>query len=103
MSHGSILLNVFTATLVATLAMASSSSHAAKPGCKYDPIDIDRYGLGEFQNPSSRTSTLRDLDVTLEVKYATHEIAGCKVDHRSYNGLLVGPTLRVKPGDTLNV
>lgn len=103
MSHKSIFLTVFTAVLAATLGITSSSSHAGKAGCEYKAIDIDKYGQGEFQNPPSRTSTLRELDVTLEVKYATHEIAGCAVHHRSYNGKLVGPTLRVKPGDTMNV
>src|SRR4051794_632300 len=51
----------------------------------------------------------RDVNVTLDVKYADNEIDNPatggrdKVHLRSYNGALVGPTIRVHPGDTLNV
>jgi FtsP/CotA-like multicopper oxidase with cupredoxin domain len=39
----------------------------------------------------------------LDVRYGTYEIAGCTIKHRSYNGAPVGPTLRLKPGDVLNM
>jgi FtsP/CotA-like multicopper oxidase with cupredoxin domain len=43
------------------------------------------------------------LDLTLTLAYADLEIGGQKVRLRTYNGALVGPTLRVRPGDTLRV
>ncbi|WP_257459674.1 multicopper oxidase family protein [Archangium lipolyticum] len=55
----------------------------------------------------------RDISQQLEVKYATNRICRvmeqgiCKewdiVKLRSYNGGLVGPTIEVRPGDTLHV
>lgn len=50
-----------------------------------------------------------DVNVTLDVKYAENTIynpatgQSDKVRLRSYNGDLVGPTIRVRPGDTLRV
>lgn len=50
-----------------------------------------------------------DVRVTLDIKYADNQIYNPttgqfdKVHLRSYNGDLVGPTIRVKPGDALNV
>jgi L-ascorbate oxidase len=50
-----------------------------------------------------------DVSVTLDIGYANHTIFNPttglddKVHLRSYNGGLVGPTIRVKPGDTLDV
>src|SRR2546427_2350944 len=51
----------------------------------------------------------QDVHVSLEVKYADNKIynpATLNADAvklRSYNGALVGPTIRVHPGDTLYV
>ena len=41
------------------------------------------------------------LETTLAVQYtnpATTSLGGCPLTIRSYNGALVGPTLRVRPG-----
>lgn len=45
----------------------------------------------------------RRLDVTLDVRYADNMIGDDPVRLRSYNGKLVGPTLRAKAGDTLHI
>ena len=45
----------------------------------------------------------RELQFELVVQYADNMIGGEKVHLRSYNGKLVGPTIRARPGDTLNV
>lgn len=51
----------------------------------------------------------QDVQVRLEVKYADNQIynpgtlKADRVSLRSYNGGLVGPTIRVRPGDTLYV
>src|SRR4051812_21556290 len=71
-------------------------------------------GTRALRNPDEigrtvRATRGRDVNVELEVKYADHHIdnpatGGADAVHlRSYSGELVGPTIRVKPGDTLNL
>jgi FtsP/CotA-like multicopper oxidase with cupredoxin domain len=43
------------------------------------------------------------LRATLVVKYGDNVIRGSRAHLRSYNGRLVGPTLRAKPGDVLKI
>ena len=43
------------------------------------------------------------LKTTLRVVRARNRIGADEVELRSYNGQLVGPTLRVKPGDRLEI
>lgn len=80
---------------------------ATTPGpCAYASIDPAVYGERPFVNPTEISSNNGRLDTTLTVKLtnpSTTKIAGCGVELRSYNGALVGPTLRVKPGDTLGL
>ncbi|MCW8999719.1 MAG: multicopper oxidase domain-containing protein, partial [Kangiellaceae bacterium] len=75
----------------------------AKPGCEFQTINIKKYGLKPFKNPKVIQSDKGELNTTLTVKYAEHNIAGCDTHLRTYNGELVGPTLKLKPGDTLRV
>lgn len=56
-----------------------------------------------FVEPPSVRSTEGCLSTTLQVRFARNTVAGLPVYHRSYNGRLVGPTLRVRPGDALRV
>lgn len=72
-------------------------------GCEYGAINIERHGLMAFEAPPTIRSSDGELNIVLDVKYGTYEIAGCQIRHRSYNGQPVGPTLRLKPGDTLNM
>lgn len=79
--------------------LAALSREAPGP-CDYKPIDLDKPGVAglPFQNPGVFQSN------TLEVKYTdknTKTLGGCGVKLRSFNGELVGPTIRVKPGDVL--
>lgn len=57
----------------------------------------------EFKNPEERRSTGSELATSLSVRFARNQIGGTPVCLRSYEGMLVGPTLRAKPGDTLYV
>lgn len=75
----------------------------AKPGCEYKDINLKKYGLQPFQNPEVISSKNGALVTTLSVEYANHNIGGCDTHLRTYNGNMVGPTLRLKPGDTLRV
>lgn len=91
--------------LLLAAAFATGAS-AAKPGCDYQDIDIAKYGNKPFQNPPEITSHNGVLDTQLLVGYTDPNkvsIGGCGVKLRTYNGQLVGPTLRAKPGDTLDI
>lgn len=94
---------------LACLVVLTSCGDGSKPpdivpGCAYQPIDLEKYGGKEaFQNAPVIRSQNGVLETTLTVAYAEHEIAGCPTSLRNYNGSLVGPTLRLKPGDTLRV
>jgi FtsP/CotA-like multicopper oxidase with cupredoxin domain len=84
----------------------STSATAADSNCAYREIDVDRYGRKPFQNPPSITSRQGGLDTPLVTQFTdpkTTSIAGCPLTLRTYNGQLVGPTLRVKPGDVMNI
>jgi FtsP/CotA-like multicopper oxidase with cupredoxin domain len=77
---------------------------ADKSGCEYKPIPV---GLGpNFQNPPEITSHGGVLKSNLVVQYTDPSItslASCSLYLRSYNGQLVGPTFRARPGDVLNI
>jgi FtsP/CotA-like multicopper oxidase with cupredoxin domain len=77
------------------------------PGCAYQTIDIQKYGMQTFADaPVVRSGANHTLTTTLSIAYtdpATTTIAGCHVHLRTYNGKLVGPTLRVAPGDTMDI
>jgi FtsP/CotA-like multicopper oxidase with cupredoxin domain len=79
---------------------------AAAPAnpCAFRAIDVRRYGLQPFRNPPELRPSAGRLAPVLAVRYTdprTTSIAGCPVTLRTYNGQLVGPTLRVRPGDLL--
>lgn len=54
-----------------------------------------------FRNPEERRASGGELATSLTTRFARNEIGGIPVCLRSYEGKLVGPTLRAKPGDTL--
>jgi FtsP/CotA-like multicopper oxidase with cupredoxin domain len=70
--------------------------------CPYDPIDLAKFGGQDFKNPPDERFT--DGSKTLTVKYsdANTMVGGCQVKLRSYNGQLIGPTIRAKPGETID-
>jgi FtsP/CotA-like multicopper oxidase with cupredoxin domain len=106
--HRSAFSAALAASLLASAASAAAAQTAARraPGgpCAYVPIDVDRYGKRPFQNPPEIRSVNGRLRTNLVVRYtdpSTTSLAGCRLHIRSYNGALVGPTLRVKPGDAM--
>jgi FtsP/CotA-like multicopper oxidase with cupredoxin domain len=89
--------------LAAASATAASAEHA---GCAYENIDVGKYGGQAFQNPPEIVAHGGVLRTTLVTRYTDPEkikIGGCGVKLRTYNGQLVGPTLRAKPGDVLDI
>jgi len=97
-----ILLIVCTLLLGCSTTLAGKNHH----GCEYKPIDVDKYGKQPFQNPPDLRAQNGRLETTFTVQYTdpkTTSIAGCGVKLRTYDGKLVGPTLRVKQGDVVNL
>jgi FtsP/CotA-like multicopper oxidase with cupredoxin domain len=86
--------------------LKSLRSDPAGP-CAYKPIDLNNPAIAglPFQNPKSLASNNGILETQLEVEYTNPsvKIADCGVKLRSFNGELVGPTLRLKPGDVLKL
>jgi len=103
----------YRTTLLALAAgLCSMPTHAETydvppdPACVYQDTDLKTYGGQAYVAPQEFKSNNGQLNVNLDVAFtdpAKTKIAGCGVTLRSYNGKLVGPTLRVKPGDTLNI
>ena len=111
---GRVVLVVVVVSLAAVAGVAASwawggggtglSLAAQGEGpCAYLPIDVDTYGGDELRNPPQWTPTNGVLKKRLRVAFTKRstKIAGCPVRLRSYNRKLVGPTFRVRPGDTL--
>ncbi|MEM7057773.1 MAG: multicopper oxidase family protein [Pseudomonadota bacterium] len=75
--------------------------------CRFQEIDVEKWGGADFQNPPEVMSQNGVLEMDLRVEYGTATIAGCPVNLRQYNpikgGPIVGPTLRLKPGDTMKI
>jgi FtsP/CotA-like multicopper oxidase with cupredoxin domain len=87
-------------------ALAETTDTAPDPACIYKETDLQTYGGQPYAAPEEIKSVKGQLNVDLNVALTDPnkvKIAGCGVALRSYNGKLVGPTLRVKPGDTLNI
>src|SRR5258708_35595210 len=53
--------------------------------------------------PEIRRSVNGELRTTLRVRYAYKDIGGYRLSVRSYEGMIPGPTLRVRPGDVLRI
>jgi FtsP/CotA-like multicopper oxidase with cupredoxin domain len=104
-------------TFIAALALLGvatlyplSSSRADKAGCTNvggNNADltalINTYGQKDFQNPPEVTPTSDATRLDLKVDYATNIVIGCQTSLKTYNGGIVGPTIRAKPGDTIHV
>jgi FtsP/CotA-like multicopper oxidase with cupredoxin domain len=102
------LLSHVCAALLTTILLASASAGAQslEERCAYKEIDIKKYGGQEFRNPPNISAKSGSLNTDLNVQYTDPKvtsIAGCPVTLRTYNGQLVGPTLRMRAGDVMNI
>ncbi|WP_153011641.1 multicopper oxidase family protein, partial [Serinicoccus chungangensis] len=66
------------------------------PGAPGDPG-------GELVEPEVLASGGGRLDVQLQARVDTHEVAGRSATTMGYNGGVPGPTLRLRPGDLLRI
>lgn len=91
----------------ATVAVAADMHHpAAKAGIKYKVAANAPIVLlpGQpFQNPTEFGKSSKELPLPLTVAYTAFQYQGNDVILRTYNGKLVGPTMRVDPNETLFV
>jgi FtsP/CotA-like multicopper oxidase with cupredoxin domain len=53
--------------------------------------------------PEVRRSVNGELRTTLRVQYAWKDVGGYRLYLRTYEGMIPGPTLRVRPGDVLRI
>jgi len=84
----------------------AAQAESLDPACAYKEIDIKKYGGEEFRNPPEIWAKDGSLETQLNVQYTDPKkasIGGCPVTLRTYNGELVGPTLRIRPGDVMNI
>ena len=103
-----VLLRLLTYTALGALAinlfLPEVAGASDKAGCEtgqdYDDL-VKRFGGSDFQNPHDVNPINPSSMYTLTVKYADNVVIGCPVHLRSYNGNLVGDTIRAHPGDTL--
>ena len=87
-----------------TAAVAAGTPEKAQP-LKLPPEQesLARAATEPFAEAEAIHSADGVLRTTLVVKYGDNVIHGSRVHLRSYNGRLVGPTLRAKPGDVLRI
>lgn len=89
------------------LALAGSMPFSASCGTDtagtLAPLPVPVPPPPEFPQPPVLASSGGLLEATLNVDFAQHTVSGQTFTHRSFNGLLGGPTLRVRPGDTLRL
>ncbi len=100
------LVAVLPATLLSSVAALAQVSPDTGAACAFQEIDVDKYGRQPFRNPPVERAQGGHLKTILAVRYtdpATTRLGGCPVKLRTYNGHLVGPTLRLRPGDTLDL
>lgn len=67
------------------------------------PSTLDALTGAALQEPEVLRSRGGLLDVRLESASGSHEVAGRRATTLGYNGGLPGPTLRIRPGDTLRI
>lgn len=72
---------------------------------QYSQFDSDaaRQRDESFQTPTEINSGQKCTAVHLQVVEAENELNGVQLRHHSYDGKLVGPTIRVKPGTQLKI
>jgi FtsP/CotA-like multicopper oxidase with cupredoxin domain len=79
----------------------SGSSATATPTPTPAPTPTPVPPPPDFLQPPIRASVNGLLDTTLNVSMATNTVNGQTITTRTFEGMIGGPTLKIKPGDTL--
>ncbi len=91
---------------VGTGAALLLAGHRGYAQTRTAPAHVKLAGVaptGALDQPEERRSQNGLLDTQLRVEYSHHYIADDLVYLRTYEGSMVGPTLRVRPGDMMKV
>lgn len=90
-----------------SLAILSTKASGERPGDASAYRQTDRSAALErdvsFVNPPEIEAGAQYTTVGLRVSESVSSLSGVELRHRSYNGGLVGPTIRVRRGQTLKV
>ena len=83
----------------------SGEGHGAHGAPSYDPFRGARrpFTSEPLAQPEVRRAVAGVLDTRLHIRYRHLDIGGYRLHLRTYDGTLPGPTLRVRPGDTLRI
>jgi FtsP/CotA-like multicopper oxidase with cupredoxin domain len=81
-------------------ATAGADGRAAAPE---GIVGMAPWTSSDLVAPEVRRSVDGVLSTTLRVQYATKEVGGYRLFVRTYEGTIPGPTLRVQPGDQLQI
>ena len=96
-------LFILSATLTPPAFAEDTDQNTVKPGCEYKLLPPGYWGGKPFKNPPEHESNNGHWEGEFSIEMANHTIAGCQTTLRNYNGQLVGTTIVVKPGDTINL
>jgi FtsP/CotA-like multicopper oxidase with cupredoxin domain len=101
-AHSQILVQTARPTPALTKLLSDAGP------CAYVPINLNDQKIAgkPFENPPDLALPTNGQKASLDAVLTDPskvKLGGCGVTLRSYNGALVGPTIRLKPGDTLNL
>src|SRR5947209_2812390 len=85
------------------VVLAATAEPKPQPKPPPERESLARAAAEPFAEAAAVRSAGGVLRATLVVKYGDNVIRGSRVRLRCYNGRLVGPTLRARPGDVLQV
>src|SRR5262245_44825324 len=89
------------AALLATAVAAADEQQAGRYDQRSRAQALDRDV--SFLDPPTLRPARHGTRITLDVRYAENSLNGVRVRHRSYNGGLFGPVIRVRRGTPLDV
>ncbi|HSP60460.1 MAG TPA: multicopper oxidase family protein, partial [Ornithinimicrobium sp.] len=81
---------------------AGAAGSGGSPGSGETPGTTGS-GAEELVEPEVLSSSDGRLEVRLQARFGTHEVAGQQARTMGYNGGVPGPTLRLRPGDLLRI
>lgn len=84
------------------VAARHDAEHAAGSGTPV-AVSWETYVPGDLQQPEIRESVNGVLETELRVGFGYQDIGGYRLFLRNYEGMMPGPTLRLRPGDTLKL
>src|SRR5438132_9050965 len=105
-----LILSLLVGLVVASCSSSSNNKKAAPPPAANSAVNVGapngawtpKTGL-PLTEPVQMFSKKKFLHVDLDANTQTIDVSGSPLGARPWNGALIGPTLHVNPGDTLDV